>query len=303
MPRGALFLCLMTTACAAGGATGGAPIAYGPSGYARPAQPPPHAEYSDATPSAPPAYAPPQTPSPAAPQQQPEETALSAYALQPDYGDPRHPPRTHTVGRNESLYDIAVHYQIPMQSLIAQNGLQPPYALAPGRVIELPPPRIHVVAEGETFEDVARIESIDRRSLALLNRMSEPYVVHPGDQLVLPALPGAWSDSGAPPPQTLQPTPAYIPPPPTPPRSTPNGRFTWPVRGVLAASFGPQGDGRRQVWRFGASCGSAAHRAVSGAARNAQVPNCACGAIMINHPQLEPARSPDLISRKRPSSL
>lgn len=221
MSRGAILLCLLTAACASGG---GAPIAYG--GSAAPSAPRAY------QPASPPSVA----PSPGAAQSQDEVTALSAYALQPGDNDPRRPPRTHTVGRNESLYDIAVRYQIPLQSLIEQNRLEPPYALAPGRVIELPPPRIHVVAAGESFEDVARAESIDRRSLALLNRMSEPYVVHAGDQLVLPALPGAWREA---------PPEAYAPPPSQLPPATSGARFVWPVRGEVVTRFGPQAGGRR----------------------------------------------------------
>lgn len=226
MRGGALILCLLIAACAAGAGAGGAPISYGGSGGYAP-QPSQQAQAP--------------RPSPQVSARQDEEvTALSAYALQPSENDPRRPPRTHTVGRNESLYDIAVRYQIPIQTLIEQNRLEPPYALSPGRVIELPPPRIHVVAQGESFEDVARIESIDRRSLALLNRMSEPYVVRTGDQLVLPALPGAWRETSPLPPSS---------PPPAPQSGTPTpqrgeGRFAWPVRGEVVARFGPQSGGR-----------------------------------------------------------
>jgi murein DD-endopeptidase MepM/ murein hydrolase activator NlpD len=226
MRRGALVLCLLSAACAAGPA--GAPISYG-GGAPPPRSTPPPQMYSA-----------PSSPAVTAPLEE-EVTALSAYALKPSDNDPRNPPRTHIVGRNESLYDIAVRYQIPMQSLIEQNRLEPPYALEPGSVIELPPPRMHVVAQGETFEDVARIESIDRRSLALLNRMSEPYVVRPGDQLVLPALPGAWREGApAPSPASFERTPRNAGEAPAR-----QGRFAWPVLGQVVTRYGLQADGRR----------------------------------------------------------
>lgn len=231
MREGALILSLMMTACAAGPA---APIAYGGSGgYAPQARPAPAYQ------GPPPSVAPPQSAN--APVGE-EATALSAYALRPSDNDPRRQPRSHTVGRNESLYDIAVRYQIPIQSLIEQNRLEPPYALSPGRVIELPPPRVHVVAQGESFEDVARVENIDRRSLALLNRMSEPYVVRPGDQLVLPALPGAWREGAPAPPPATQ----VLPPPQQRAGVAPSsqGRFAWPLRGEVVTRFGPQAGGR-----------------------------------------------------------
>src|SRR5262245_45236087 len=100
MKRGALILCLLASACV-GGPSGGAPISYGSGGQAPPRQAP--AQYQPA-----PAYAPPQPnyaqeASSPPPTQQEEVTALSAYALQPETADPRNPPRTHTIGRNESL--------------------------------------------------------------------------------------------------------------------------------------------------------------------------------------------------------
>src|SRR5690606_28048388 len=82
-----------------------------------------------------------------------EGTPLSSYALQAQDAhpyDPARPPRTHRVGADESLYDIAVAHQIPLRALIEQNRLEPPYALTPGQVLELPPPRLHVAARGES---------------------------------------------------------------------------------------------------------------------------------------------------------
>ena len=103
-----------------------------------------------------------------------EGTPLSAYALQPEDAqpfDPAHLPRTHRVGANESLYDIATRYQVPLRALIDQNHLEPPYALAPGRELQLPPPRFHTVARGESFEDIARRYNVD----SALARAAEPH--------------------------------------------------------------------------------------------------------------------------------
>jgi len=172
-------------------------------------------------------------------------TPLSTYALQPadvQAGDPLHTPRTHRVGANESLYDIATRYQIPLRALIDQNHLEPPYALAPGRVIELPPPNVHVVGRGEAFEDIARAYNIDLRSLALLNRMQPPYVVRPGDRVVLPAMARADVEGEAPTPSATNAAPVE------PVAVTPTihaGRFAWPLRGAVIAQFGAQGGGGR----------------------------------------------------------
>jgi len=169
-----------------------------------------------------------------------EGAPLSAYALRPEESqpfDPAHPPRTHRVRPNESLYDIATRYQIPLRALIEQNHLQPPYALTPGSELQLPPPRIHVVARGESFEDVAQRYHIDPRSLALLNRMQPPYRVSPGDRLVLPALAGAHAEPDAPAQAHRRRIRA--------PTLRPGARFAMPLRGEVVARFGVQPSGVR----------------------------------------------------------
>src|SRR5688572_28539738 len=118
--RAGVALALLLIGCAP---TGGAPISYG--GEARRSPAPNWAE----------------------------GTPLSAYALRPaevQPFDPRETPRTHRVGADESLYDIATAYRIPLRALIDQNRLEPPFTLSPGRVIDLPPPRLHRVERGES---------------------------------------------------------------------------------------------------------------------------------------------------------
>lgn len=231
--RGSLILALFVSACASGQA---APISYGSSA---------------------PVDAPaPRAPSPApraapieeerAPEQAPnwadgEGTPLSAYALQPNEAQPFDParlPRTHRVSGDESLYDIATRYQVPLRALIDQNHLEPPYALTPGRELQLPPPRFHTVSRDESFEDVARRYNVDTRSLALLNRMRPPYRVRQGDRIVLPAMAREIEVAATPPP---------TPPPRTSPQPIPtgSGRFAWPLRGEVVARYGAQSDGAR----------------------------------------------------------
>jgi murein DD-endopeptidase MepM/ murein hydrolase activator NlpD len=238
MMRGSLLLALLATACAPGQA---APISYGsgaqpayaePSAFSQQA-PEPSEEEGRQDAGAPPA------PSWA----DGEGTPLSAYALQPNEAqpfDPAHLPRTHRVRENESLYDVATRYQVPLRALIDQNRLEPPYALRPGSALQLPPPRFHTVARGESFEDVARRYNVDTRSLALLNRMQAPYRVRQGDRIVLPAMARAIEVASG--------------PPAPPPASTVNAgeapalhsaRFAWPLRGQLVTRYGAQPNGVR----------------------------------------------------------
>lgn len=232
--RGTVFAFVLLSACASGQP---APIDYGGGAPA------------------------PRTAPPAPPREQPQrahapanETALSAYALRPEDVqpfDPAHLPRAHRVTGEESLYDIATRYQVPLRALIDQNRLEPPYALRPGAELQLPPPRYHEVARGERFEDVARQYNVDLRSLALLNRMSPPYDVRSGDRIYLPAM--ARERAEAPPPSA----PADAAPPPR------AGRFAWPLRGAIVRSFGAQQGGERSdgieiAGREGARVASAA---------------------------------------------
>lgn len=187
-----------------------------------------------------------------------EGTPLSTYALQPDEAQPYDPaqlPRTHRVGAEESLYDIATRYQVPLRALIDQNNLEPPFALSEGRVLQLPPPRFHTVARGENFEDVARAYNVDVRSLALLNRMEAPYAVRAGDRIVLPAMARAA-------PEVIEPTPAPIA---SPPRTNANARFAMPMRGAVVGRFGPmQGGGRLEGIEIGGREGDAVAAAADG---------------------------------------
>lgn len=236
MTRAALLLALLLSAGCATGSP--APIAYG-RGEAAP--PPVRQRTPEPAPRQEPDPPPPRAP---APQAEPdwadgEGTPLSTYALQPDDVQPFDParlPRTHRVSGDESLYDIATRYQVPLRALIDQNNLEPPYALAPGRELQLPPPRFHTVARGEDFEDIARQYNVDLRSLALLNRMQSPYRVRQGERIVLPAIARVRAPEAPPP---VRQNASTQPPPAT------AARFAMPINGEIVTRFGAQPGGVR----------------------------------------------------------
>lgn len=233
MARPALVLVVLAAACASAAP---APIDYGSSGDG--------AQYSPAPPHNAQTGRP--VPRPATTHESAEggSTALSAYALRPEDVQPFDParrPRSHRVGRNETLYDIATRYQIPVLVLIDHNRLEPPYALTPGRVLDLPPPRFHVVGRGESFEEVARRYYVDTRSLALLNRMQPPYIVREGDRIVLPAVPGEAGRTSADPDDERRDAASIAP---TPPLGG-TARFSMPLDGDIVTRFGAQPGGGR----------------------------------------------------------
>jgi murein DD-endopeptidase MepM/ murein hydrolase activator NlpD len=249
MKRTALLAVAALAACASPRAA--APIQYGANAAERP---PPPTRARIETPRRQTPAPPPQTQMQTQPSQQPQDwadgpgTPLSAYALRQEDVQPydqAHLPRTHRVAANQSLYDIATMYQVPLRALIDENHLEPPYALPPGTILRLPPPNVHVVENGETFEMVAQRYNVDTRSLALLNRMQPPYNVQPGDRIVLPAMARDMGETApAPQPQVMSPPPDTQQTADTPlPRG--NGHFAWPLRGRIVARFGVQSNGVR----------------------------------------------------------
>lgn len=180
-----------------------------------------------------------ETPAPTAREGRAEDVSgLRAYALRPEDVAPFSPatlPPTHRVGAGEALLDIATRYQIPMLDLIASNGLEPPYALAPGSDVRLPRPLVHRVARGETLASIADRYSVDPRSLALYNRLREPFQIEPGDRLAVPG--------------TMQPNEAAPSLPDRaerePPIAQERARFRMPLRGAVVARFGAQPGGAR----------------------------------------------------------
>lgn len=240
MTRAVLLLALLAGACASGQA---APISYGGGAAAQTRAP---ARIEDRRAPAPvETRAPPRAPvEPVTPDWAAGDgTPLSTWALQPGDAQPYDPsnlPRTHRVGANESLYDIASRYQVPLRALIDQNSLEPPYALTPGRELRLPPPRFHTVAQGERFEDVARSYNVDARSLALLNRMQAPYRVRAGDRIVLPAMARAEiASQPAAAPRVAAPTSG------SPAVQAANAHLALPMQGRVVARFGAQASGVR----------------------------------------------------------
>jgi YD repeat-containing protein len=134
-----------------------------------------------------------------------------------------------------TLYDIATRYQVLLRALIDQNHLEPPYALANGRILELPPPRFHLVARGEDFAEIARRYNVDLRSLALLNRIEPDANIRSGERIYLPAM--------------AREVVAETPPSPREEglqgAGGTSGQFAWPLLGEILTRFGAQRDGTR----------------------------------------------------------
>ncbi|NLB33605.1 MAG: LysM peptidoglycan-binding domain-containing protein, partial [Tissierellia bacterium] len=93
----------------------------------------------------------------------------------------------HVVQPGETIYTIAVQYNISPQKIIIDNELENPNVLVPGQtLVILIPDIIHVVQPGETLADIARRYNTTTVKLLQLN----PFIdfanqIMPGDQITI----------------------------------------------------------------------------------------------------------------------
>ena len=149
--------------------------------------------------------------------------------------------RTITVRRGDTLYSLARANGVPLRSLIAANGIKPPYALAVGQKLAVPTALTHTVRRGETGYGISRAYGVNLSALMRLNGIRRPYTLAVGQVLKLPggAKPAAVNTASATP---SAPTRGRTVPPSAPPARSASG-FDWPVQGQLASRFGPKEGG------------------------------------------------------------
>ncbi len=180
------------------------------------------------------------------------------------------PATTHEVRSGETVYTVALRYQVPIRGLIRLNNLQAPYVLRSGQVLTLPKPRRHVIRPGDTIYGISRTYGVALSRLVQLNGIEPPYKIVAGRILRLPdsveppkaakAAPSKSQSVRSGPPPVKRPNaapPAKRPArqiaskprkvvaaiPKPPPLSS--RKFLLPVRGRLLSGFGPKGRGLR----------------------------------------------------------
>jgi uncharacterized protein YkwD len=126
------------------------------------------------------------------------------------------PPVYHTVEPGQTLYGIALRYDVDLATLLTLNQLSENAVIRPGdELLIIPdpdqplPPLIHVVEEGQTLSGIALRYGLTVERLRALNGLSEDAFIHPGDRIII--RPG--DSTSTPPPPT--PTPTPLPPQPT----------------------------------------------------------------------------------------
>lgn len=175
------------------------------------------------------------------------------------------------VQAGDTVYVLSRRYDVPTQSIVSRNGLEPPYLLQVGQKLILDPIQIHRVVRGDTLSGLARSYGIDMGLVASVNELSPPYTIYVGQDLWIPdpftvaAAPPRRSSAASrttarrPPIQSGSPDstlrrrgePASAPeerlvevvPPISAPPARASARFSWPLTGRLISRFGPAGPG------------------------------------------------------------
>ena len=138
-------------------------------------------------------------------------------------------------GQGDTVHSVARRFGVSLPSLIAANGLKPPYFVVPGQRLVLPIPERHVVQTGDTLYDISRLYGVDMASLARANNLTEPYLIVPGQALTLPAAARVATRAPMPGGAVVEAIPN--------PSPLAGGRFAWPLQGRVITGFGPQGGG------------------------------------------------------------
>ncbi|MEC8643483.1 MAG: M23 family metallopeptidase [Pseudomonadota bacterium] len=177
-----------------------------------------------------------------------------------------------TVRDGDNIYAIAARYGVPPTSIIRDNQIGPPYAVAVAQVLRLTPPRTHVVGPEDTIYSLSQRYAVSQYQLAEANGVEAPFTLEVGQRLILPDRLD-FSVLDVAPDATTVAAAAVVPPPP--PAAIPavrkrfvapsgTGAFRWPIEGEIVAEFGPAARG---VHNDGVNIAAAAGTDVRAAAR------------------------------------
>lgn len=111
------------------------------------------------------------------------------------------PPTMHTVQEGQSLWSIAVQYNVKLGDILWLNGFAEDVVLQPGTQVrvrlapdETPPPTstpilYHSVRSGQTLWEVALTYGLTLDELLALNNLDQDAILIPGDQLLVRQVP------------------------------------------------------------------------------------------------------------------
>lgn len=96
----------------------------------------------------------------------------------------------HTVKRNDSLWNLAQKYGVPLQHIAEVNAIEESDPLVVGQALIIPSPtgnKTHTVARGESLWSIARQYGLSLTELAAANQLTNPAMIQPGQTLFIPA--------------------------------------------------------------------------------------------------------------------
>jgi len=96
----------------------------------------------------------------------------------------------HTVKRNDSLWNLAQQYGVPLQHIVEVNGIEQTDPLVVGQSLIIPSPsgnKTHKVARGESLWSIARQYGLSLQEVAAANQLSNPANIKPGQIIIIPA--------------------------------------------------------------------------------------------------------------------
>jgi murein DD-endopeptidase MepM/ murein hydrolase activator NlpD len=102
-------------------------------------------------------------------------SAVALFALDSPY----------TIREGETLFSIARKAQVPLDVLMAFNGITDAGRVKAGTVIAIPV--VYAVKKGDTLYSIARAWSVPVGKLLEQNRLEQDARIKPGDRLVIPA--------------------------------------------------------------------------------------------------------------------
>lgn len=92
----------------------------------------------------------------------------------------------YVVKPRDTLSGIAAKTGSPQNEIAQANGLEPPFSLRIGQVLQIPSGKYHRVSSGETGIAIARAYAVPWSEIVALNDLEAPFILRVGQRLKLP---------------------------------------------------------------------------------------------------------------------
>jgi len=92
----------------------------------------------------------------------------------------------YVVAPGDTVAIVSERTNTPIRTLIDLNGLNPPYALKAGQMLNLQPRNSYLVQKGDTVSGISARQGVSISALIQLNNLRPPYTLQIGQALVLP---------------------------------------------------------------------------------------------------------------------